>query len=532
VTHRTRRVALLFVFAVCGVSAACSAILDLKPPPASTTDSGVSTLPSDASSEPDGNAQDAGTSATVCAPLAVAGDAAATIYSPFAASDDAATSAWEIFDTARLAKHTAYSGGTFDGRYVYFAGRATIVTQFDTTAPFDAVASWSQFDLATLDIPGFVGGFAGAAFDGRRYVYYVPYLVAPATRASVVVRFDTTGSFSAASSWAWFDTSTLPVGDASVPGGFFGAGFDGRYVYFVPRNDGTPDGLVVRYDTMPQDAGAAVAPAADAGHAGDAGDAGHAEDAGDAGHAGDAGSADANAAFGNLALWQTFDLSTVDPTALGYAGAVFDGTSLYLVPAINDAFDAAVHGGTSGVVARFKTGEPLTAPSSWATFDLSTVNGLAENFLGGAFDGRYVYLAPRGAGIAVRLDTHATSFAATSAWSTYDLTQLFSSDAASPAQYAGAAFDGRFVYFIPVGSGFWGLTRYDTLSTFTADCAWSTFDISQVLLSDASTASYVGAVFDGQYLYLVPDGDFAIPRFNAKSPSALPPLPAFTGSFL
>jgi len=504
--------------AVGGAAAACSAILDLKAPPA-PIDSGVTGLPleddsGDAAGETDAGA-DSATPPVVCAPLAAtAADAAATTYSSFdLPANDGGLFPWEAFDTSLLARHGAYTGATFDGRYVYFAGRTTLVTRFDTTLTFEDATSWSQYDLASLGVPG---GFAGAVFDNR-YVYFVPYLVDTTTHPSVVSRFDTTGSFSSAASWASFDTSTLPVDGGSVPGGFFGAGFDGRYVYFVPRNDGTPDGRIVRYDTTPLDGGSTAA--TDAGSA----DGGNA-DAGDA-------AAAANAAFGDLALWATFDLSTINPGAIGFAGAVFDGTSLYLVPAVNDVLDASVHSGTSGIVARLKTASSFAASSSWTTFDLTTVNGLAENFLGGAFDGRYVYFAPRGAGIVPRLDTRAAVFNATAAWSTYDLTQLFQADAATP-QYAGAAFDGRFVYLVPIGTSFYGLTRYDTLSTFTADCAWSTFDVSRVPMTDAGPPSYVGAVFDGQYLYLVPDGEFSILRFDTKSPAAMPALPAFHGSFL
>jgi hypothetical protein len=497
-----------------GVSAACGAILGLDPPPPAA-DAG--SVPPDATTALDEGASDAATafdttppdtSPPVCAPLgAIVGDAAATYSSLGEADPDAGASDWEVFDPSRVVRRSAYTGGTFDGRYVYFAGRGTLVTRFDTSGGFTDAASWSQFDLATLGIPG---GFGGAVFDGR-YVYYVPYL-SDMTRPSVVARFDTTGSLTVASSWAWFDVSTLPMDGGAVPGGFFGAGFDGRYVYLVPHDDGVLDGRVVRYDTTALDGGTPGGAASDAG---------------------DAGSSAANAAFGNTSLWQTFDVSTTNPGAVGFSGAVFDGTSLYLVPNTNNLFDAAVHGGTSGIVARLHTGGAFafTAASSWSTFDMTTVNGLAENFLGGAFDGRYVYFAPRGGGVATRLDTTAGPFGSISSWSTYDLTRLFAADAGTPL-YAGAAFDGRFVYLVPTGSGFDSLTRYDTLSTFTADCGWSTFDLTQLATNDAGAPLYVGAIFDGQYLYLVPDGSYPIARFSAKTPPALPALPAFHGSFL
>jgi hypothetical protein len=162
--------------------------------------------------------------------------------------------------------------------------------------------------------------------------------------------------------------------------------------------------------------------------------------------------------------------------------------------------------------------------------DLTTVNGLLTDFAGGAFDGQYVYLAPRASGIAPRFDTSG-SFTAVPSWSTYDLARQFAPDAATP-DYAGAAFDGRFVYYVPAGGGFLSLTRYDTRSTYGADCAWSTIDLSQFDLTDAGTAQYVGAVFDGQYLYLIPDGEFPVLRFAARATPRQPMLPAYYGSFL
>jgi hypothetical protein len=162
---------------------------------------------------------------------------------------------------------------------------------------------------------------------------------------------------------------------------------------------------------------------------------------------------------------------------------------------------------------------------------LTTVNGLAGNFVGGAFDGRYVYFAPRGSAIVARLDTTAKRFASIASWATYDVTRVVASGDVGGAEYAGAAFDGRFVYFVPTGGGATILVRYDTQSTFTDDCAWSTVDLAKYA-GDAGAVSYVGAVFDGQYLYLIPDGHLAVARFNAKTPSSMPALPAFHGSFL
>jgi hypothetical protein len=270
----------------------------------------------------------------------------------------------------------------------------------------------------------------------------------------------------------------------------------------------------------------------DAGHAADAGDAGHPPDAGgesDAGGVEDAGDAGPTG-FADPTHWTSFDVSTVNPLAVGFSGAVFDGASIYLVPFVNYAFNSEVHGGESGIVTRFRTDAGFTSAASWSTFDLTDVNGIAVEYTGAAFDGRYVYLVPRAQGIVVRFDTRAALIGNVSAWSTYDLTRLVTNDAAA-FDFTGAAFDGRFVYLIPVGNGFATLVRYDTLSTFTADCAWSSGDLTAIDAGGFVPENFNGAVFDGQYLYLIPDTNGLVARFKAKTPGSMPALPAFNGSF-
>ncbi|MCU0723802.1 MAG: DUF2341 domain-containing protein, partial [Planctomycetes bacterium] len=97
-----------------------------------------------------------------------------------------------------------------------------------------------------LDGRGFdPDGFFGAAFDGR-YLYLVPEYDG-AGPSGEVVRFDTAGGFGRTSSWAAFDPSAQGVGVS--PKGCRGALFDGRYVYFPPHDNGSPHGEVLRYDT-------------------------------------------------------------------------------------------------------------------------------------------------------------------------------------------------------------------------------------------------------------------------------------------
>jgi hypothetical protein len=124
---------------------ACSAILDLASPPEGTTNDGgggnggrdgslgdANDLGDDGSSDViDGSDGAVGaTDAGFCA-LLDAGDGS-TISSPFAQfTDSDGASSVEVFDVKGvLGLTSAYSGGVFDGQYVYFpprgAGRASI----------------------------------------------------------------------------------------------------------------------------------------------------------------------------------------------------------------------------------------------------------------------------------------------------------------------------------------------------------------------------------------------------------------------
>ncbi len=281
---------------------------------------------------------------------------------------------------------------------------------------------WSTFDLTTL-FPG-AKGFIGSAFDGR-YMYFSPNSNGAAD--GIVAQYDTTqGGFGSSQSWKTFDVSTV---DSNAKG-FQGAAFDGRYLYLIPYNNGAIySGTIARFDTQ------------------------------------------AAGGFGDAGSWLTFDISTVDPNARGYVRAAFDGRYLYLSPHYNGVYH--------GIVARYDTqgAGGFANASSWSTFDISTVNPGAKGFLGIDFDGRYVYFAPYYDGtvydgLAVRYDTQNNDgFAASSSWATFDM-QSIDPDAVG---FRGMVFDGQYIYFaqyydgvatMPVYNGI--IMRYDTHQAFTS----------------------------------------------------------------
>jgi hypothetical protein len=350
-----------------------------------------------------------------------------------------------------------------------------------------SAANWTTYHPA-LDADGVQGG----TFDGR-YVYLAPAF------GTMVTQYDTTAAFASAGSWVSFDVSTLNAAAKQ----YFGAAFDGRYVYFVPNGSG----LVVRYDST--------------------------------------------AAFSTESSWSVFDTTTVSASATSYNGATFDGRYVYFL---------SFGGGTT----RFDTTGSFSSAASWATYN----PGIQA--WGGAFDGRYVYCAPFTAQVP-RYDTTA-AFASPGSWTTFDTTALASNDAGASPNYEGASFDGRHAYFaankdlrvvsfdttatfasasswlvfdastilpantalllggfdgryVYVGSYQGSVARVDTQATFTDSAAWSTYP--------AGVGATVAFVFDGHYLYVagsVGNGN-QVARFDAKSPTALPPLPHFSGSF-
>ena len=481
---RHRRAVLACLVAYGGL-VACADIIGLEPAP---TDGGITT--SDAAG---------GFDATIACSLdAQPPDGASdATYNPFRQIlvDDAGDHTFVLFDLGNLPNGTLgdasvlFHGGTFDGTNVYFTPDMANgwIVRHTTTSAIDS--AWSAFN------PGLVvdGGqtYEGATFDGR-YVYFAPQ---EENATGYALRYDSKSTFTDPASWARFDTSTSS--DAGLPArGFSGAVFDGRYVYYVPYRSGAIySGTVTRYDTM------AAAPD------------GGTVDAGDAGDAGDA-AAPANA-FENAASWSTFDTTTVDSRASGYQGGVFDGRFVYFIP---------LHG---VILTAYDTTKMFRSPGSWLTFEIDTLAGTPGNFSGAVYDGHYLYLIPHGP-LTVRFEP-SKGFTA-SAFTEFSIPTVVPALDSGNYNFAGGAFDGRYVYYVPqYGSGA-EVLRYDTWSPFTATCSWQAYDVATI---NPLVGPLWGAVYDGQFLYYVPSTPqhMVVVRYDTKSPPSMPKLPAFSGSF-
>jgi len=226
------------------------------------------------------------------------------------------TNNWSAYDAGNTSGLNAkgYSGGVFDGRYIYFSPTVSlanpltpsgIVLRYDTQSPFTNPAGWQAYDASATGGQNAVD-YKGAIFDDR-YVYFIPNL----TSNNVALRYDTQSPFTNAAGWTAYAATNingLPVQ------GYDGGLFDGRYVYFVPYHDSSNNwhGLVLRYDTQ--------------------------------------------APFASSNSWQAVDAGNTSglPTR-GYEGAVSDGRYLYFAPYYNGT-------GFSGNVLRFDARLPRAIP--------------------------------------------------------------------------------------------------------------------------------------------------------------------------
>jgi hypothetical protein len=140
-----------------------------------------------------------------------------------------------------------------------------------------------------------------------------------------------------------FDPGSQGVGND--PDGYPGVVFDGRYVYFVPFNNGSVySGEVMRYDT--------------------------------------------NGDFDDVASWATFDAEQqgIGTKTTGYMGSVFDGRFVYFVPLAHDDVNHKE-------VLRYDTAAEFSAPSSWDAYDLPDAE---LGYRGSGSDGHFIYLVPGG----------------------------------------------------------------------------------------------------------------------------------------
>ncbi len=284
-------------------------------------------------------------------------------------------------------------------------------------------------------------GFFGAVFDGR-YIFFSPQHNREG-RHGQALRYDTHGAFKDPASWAGYDASHT---DGLNTKGYYGAVDAGDYIYYIPRTDGeVMHSRFLRYDRR-----------------------------------GD---------FRSPESWNAYDIGH----PISYQSAAFDGRYIYLVPGSEQA------GGGSGKVVRYDTQGEFKDPASYTTYDAANTSGLdTRSYDGAVFDGRYVYFSPLDAdGVVLRYDTEG-DFEDAGSWVAYGAKK------ASLKRCVGAVFDGRHVYIVPYGQSDQAV-RYDTAGAFTDEDSWEVYHLPKT--SGLDTLGFDGAFFDGRYVYYNPYWD-------------------------
>lgn len=406
--------------------------------------------------------------------------------------DDDALPSWETFDPGANGvgiDPDGFAEMAFDGRYVYFSpddnGTAPHgeVLRYDTQGSFTNTASWATFDAGANGVGTDPDGFEGPTYDGSRYVYFSQFHNGTAPNAEIL-RYDTQGTFNTAGSWAAYNPTNNGLTTAAR--GFSNSVFDGRYLYFVPMATSTAyHGRVMRYDTQ--------------------------------------------GSFTTIGSWTSYDPGSSglggDPD--GYMEAAFDGRYLYFSPYFN---------GTTfhGAVLRYDTQASFTTLTSWSQYDPGA-NGVGtdpDGFAGAIFDGRYVYFVPLFNGSAytgevMRYDTQG-SFTSTSSWTTFDPSS--NGLGVTARGYVWGTYDGsRYVYFSPYensGGKSGAAMRYDTQGAFNSIASWELFDPGANGVG-TDPDGYAGALFDGRYVYFSPDHNGTarhgeVMRYDTTRPFAQP----------
>ena len=270
----------------------------------------------------------------------------------------------------------------------------------------------------------------------------------------------------AAPRWSAYDASAT---DGLICAGYYGAVFDGRHVYGCPirshRARNSVHGHVLRCDT-------------------------HAD-------------------FHDPTAWEAYDAGATDGLhTVCYYGAAFDGRHVIFAPRDDST-------GYHSRVLRYDTQGPFKEPDAWSAYDAA----LPHSAQGAAFDGRHVYFCPgyestaeqplnenQLSGTVLRLDT-AAGFGDAASYRRFD-TKVLDPQAAC---FDGGAFDGRYVYFVPLLHGV--VVRHDTQGAFDDSSSWEAFDAKP-----RGLGMNVGAVFDGRWLYFCAYGHSSMVRYDTRRP--------------
>ena len=293
-------------------------------------------------------------------------------------------------------------------------------------------------------------GFFGAVFDGR-YIYFAPQretMIGYESAHGFVLRYDTHKDFMDEDSWDSYDASYT---DGHETRGNYGAVFDGRFVYIVPRGRVYDENIMQQTRILRYDT---------------------------------------QLDFKDSASWDAYDFDLEH----SHQSAGFDGRYIYFCPGY--LLDEEGKTTPSTIIIRLDTKRGFKDPASYTSFDVSEISDQAKGcYDGAAFDGRYMYFVPLESGITLRFDT-TKDFHNPECWETFDGAPV----GMNGVQFVGATFDGRYLYFDAYSHS--NMVRYDTHGTFTDVRSWKNFEAKNTL--GLKISGFDGGFFDGRYIWYVP----------------------------
>jgi len=341
-----------------------------------------------------------------------------------------------------------YSGVGSDGEYLYYSpffdgsvyhGR---VLRQKIFAVFKESTTWEAYDAGTTDGLTTKGFWGNPVFDGR-FVYFVPNY--NGAKNGIVLRYDTLQPFKSSAAWEAYDAGA--IGGLSTKG-FYGAVFDGQYIYFVPNNNGAYNGIVLRNDTtLP---------------------------------------------FKSASSWAAYDAgSMAGGNARGYSGAVVDDDFVYFSPYNNAS-------GDHGNILRLDRRLPFTSSSAWAVFAATGVHADCKCFGAPGADEQYIYFPNLSKSLILRYDK-SKPFSVASSYEYFDLSTIDPFANTHDCCF----FCGQYVVFSPSS---YDMLAYDSSLPLSDPGAWSFLDCGRA--DNLDVWGNLGVFADPNYFYFAPYRQF------------------------
>lgn len=345
---------------------------------------------------------------------------------------------------------------------------------------FQKKENWEAFNINLYS--GFENavGYYGAVSDGR-YIYYSPCRDYNNFHGRVL-RYDTNRDFYSIESYNLYDAGNVEGMDTK---GYSGVVYAKDYIYFVPYSTNSErHARVLRYDI--------------------------------------------NSDFSKQESWSAYDVSEIEgifknTLILGYDGAVYDGKRYIYFAPYGD------QNGANTYALRYDTDGGFKDEKSWKAVETTvmTDNEKSKGYYGITFDGTYIYYVPfanridKFHAMMIRYNTN-MPYISKESWEVYDASNIGNENTVG---YKGAVYDGRYIYYVPfrekesLDGQHCKVLRYDTLAPFDEKNSWTVYDASNT--DGLSTVGYVGAEFDGHYIYFIPyqyENDFhgRVLRYDTK----------------